>query len=114
MSSVHKVASISLFTLAWPIFLEQFLRLMISYIDVFMLGHYSDDAVAATGVANQILVISIIIYGFISVGVQIIVAQMIGAKKHKEIENVITNGLVVAFLIGIVMSIIFIFMSKNF
>lgn len=59
---------------------------MISYIDVFMLGHYSDDAVAATGVANQILVISIIIYGFISVGVQIIVAQMIGAKNIKKLK----------------------------
>lgn len=39
---------------------------------------------------------------------------MIGVKKYKEIENVIINGLVVVFLIGIVMSIIFIFMLKNF
>ncbi|EUJ33656.1 hypothetical protein MFLO_00350 [Listeria floridensis FSL S10-1187] len=109
-----KTASLSLFALAWPIFLEQFLRIMMSYIDVFMLGHYSDEAVAATGVANQILVISIIMYGFISVGVQILLAQMIGARKHDMIEKIITNGLIVAFLIGLVMSVVFIFASDSF
>lgn len=87
---------------------------MINYVDVFMLGHYSDEAVAATGVASQILVISIIMYGFISVGVQILVAQMIGAERHKMIERVITNGLIVAFIIGIIMSIIFLFASDTF
>ncbi|WP_112153725.1 MATE family efflux transporter [Listeria fleischmannii] len=108
------IAKMSLFTLAWPIFIEQFLRIMINYVDVFMLGHYSDEAVAATGVASQILVISIIMYGFISVGVQILVAQMIGAERHKMIERVITNGLIVAFIIGIIMSIIFLFASDTF
>ncbi|STY45408.1 multidrug efflux protein [Listeria grayi] len=97
MSNLERASKLGLFTLAWPIFLEQFLRIMINYVDVFMLGHYSDDAVAATGVANQVLTISIIMYGFISVGVQILVAQMIGAKKPQMIERIITNGIVVAF-----------------
>lgn len=109
---IHK--HMGLYALAWPIFLEQFLRIMINYVDVFMLGHYSDEAVAATGVANQILVISVIMYGFISVGVQILVAQMIGARKHDMIEKIITNGLIVAFFIGIAMSIVFIFLSDTF
>ncbi|WP_099224687.1 MATE family efflux transporter [Listeria costaricensis] len=105
---------LGLYTLAWPIFVEQLLRLLISYVDVFMLGHYSDEAVAATGVANQILTISIIFYGFLTVGVQIVSAQLIGANKKHMIENVITNGIVVAFLIGIAMSFIFIFFSDQF
>lgn len=114
MSNLEKAAKLGLFSLAWPIFLEQFLRIMINYVDVFMLGHYSDDAVAATGVANQVLTISVIVYGFISVGVQILIAQMIGAKKPEMIERIITSGIVVAFLIGIIMSIIFLFFSSFF
>ncbi|WP_239255648.1 MATE family efflux transporter [Listeria ilorinensis] len=114
MSGADSKIRLGLYTLAWPIFVEQLLRLLISYVDVFMLGHYSDEAVAATGVANQILTISIIVYGFLTVGVQIVVAQLIGAKKKHLVESVITNGIVVAFLIGIVMSFIFIFFSDQF
>ncbi|MFD2021842.1 MATE family efflux transporter [Pseudocitrobacter faecalis] len=72
---------LGLYTLAWPIFVEQLLRLLMNYVSVFMLGHYSDEAVAATGVASQILAISVIFYGFLTVGVQIVVAQLIGAKS---------------------------------
>lgn len=114
MSNLERASKLGLFTLAWPIFLEQFLRIMINYVDVFMLGHYSDDAVAATGVANQVLTISIIMFGFISVGVQILVAQMIGAKKPQMIERIITNGIVVAFLIGVIMSVVFLLFSSSF
>ncbi|MBC2373794.1 MATE family efflux transporter [Listeria booriae] len=114
MEESQTTTKLSLFSLAWPIFIEQFLRVMISYVTVFMLGHYSDDAVAATGVANQILVISVIMFAFISVGVQILVAQMIGARKHGLIEQVITNGIVFSVMIGAIVSLIFLFLSTQF
>ena len=96
MSGAEIPVKLGLYTLAWPIFVEQLLRLMLGYVSVFMLGHYSDEAVAATGVANQVLAISVIFYGFLTVGVQIVVAQLLGAKRFKRVERVITNGLVVA------------------
>lgn len=114
MDKSQTASKLSLFSLAWPIFIEQFLRVMISYVTVFMLGHYSDDAVAATGVANQILVISVIMFAFISVGVQILVAQMIGAKKHRLIEQVITNGIVFSVVIGAIVSLVFLLLSSYF
>jgi putative efflux protein, MATE family len=114
MSDVENRFQLGLYTLAWPIFIEQLLRLMMNYVSVFMLGHYSDEAVAATGVASQILAISVIFYGFLTVGVQIVVAQLLGAKRQRRVEHVITNGLVVAFIIGVVMSFIFIFFGEYF
>jgi len=114
MSGAQTQPRLGLFTLAWPIFIEQLLRLMLGYVSVFMLGHYSDEAVAATGVANQILAISVIFYGFLTVGVQIVVAQLIGAKRFKRVERVITNGLVVAFLIGVAMSLVFVLFGDSF
>ena len=48
MSGVETPVKLGLYTLAWPIFVEQLLRLMLGYVSVFMLGHYSDEAVAAT------------------------------------------------------------------
>ena len=44
---------ISLFSLALPILIEQVLRNFLGTVNVLMLGNYSDDAVAAVGVANQ-------------------------------------------------------------
>lgn len=114
MSGVETQGRLGLYTLAWPIFVEQLLRLMLGYVSVFMLGHYSDEAVAATGVANQILAISVIFYGFLTVGVQIVVSQLIGAKRFKRVERVITNGLVVAFLIGVIMSLVFVLFGDSF
>lgn len=114
MSGVETQGRLGLYTLAWPIFVEQLLRLMLGYVSVFMLGHYSDEAVAATGVANQILAISVIFYGFLTVGVQIVVSQLIGAKRFRRVERVITNGLVVAFLIGVIMSLIFVVFGDSF
>ncbi len=49
MTGMESQVRLGLFTLAWPIFVEQLLRLMLGYVSVFMLGHYSDEAVAATG-----------------------------------------------------------------
>lgn len=114
ISGAENQVRLGLYTLAWPIFVEQLLRLMMSYVSVFMLGHYSDEAVAATGVANQILAITVIFYGFLTVGVQIVVAQLIGAQRFKRVERVITNGLVVSFLIGIGMSLVFVLFGDTF
>ena len=88
MSGAEIPVKLGLYNLAWPIFVEQLLRLMLGYVSVFMLGHYSDEAVAATGVANQVLAISVIFYGFLTVGVQIVVAQLLGAKRFKRVERV--------------------------
>lgn len=114
MTDRESPVRLGLFTLAWPIFVEQLLRLMLGYVSVFMLGHYSDEAVAATGVANQILAISVIFYGFLTVGVQIVVAQLLGAGRFRRVERVITNGLVVAFLIGVAMSLVFVIFGDAF
>ena len=58
MSSDAPVKKMTLFSLAIPILIEQVLRNLMGTVNVFMLSHYSDDAVAAVGVANQIIKIA--------------------------------------------------------
>lgn len=67
--------------LSWPIFIEFFLRVVIGNINVWMISHYSEPAVASIGAANQLLNLSIFVYGFVTVGTQILIAQYLGAKK---------------------------------
>jgi putative MATE family efflux protein len=73
---------LSLIGLTWPIFIEQVLMTLITSIDTFMLSSYSDNAVAAVGVAAQIIVLCQFVFGIISMGLGIVLAQLIGAKRQ--------------------------------
>lgn len=94
-----------LFYLSWPIFVEIFLRVVITNINVFMISSHSEPAVAAIGAANQLLNLSVYVYGFITVGTQIIIAQLIGAKRQDEIPKVVTTALFGSVMIGLLISL---------
>lgn len=102
-----------LFFLSWPIFVELFLRVIIGNINVWMISHYSEPAVASVGAANQLLNLSVFVYGFITVGAQIIIAQLIGAKKRNEIKKVINTALFGSLAIGLLVSLVFILFSPQ-
>ncbi|MGO2100697.1 MATE family efflux transporter [Vagococcus salmoninarum] len=108
LSSRLSISDQELFFLSWPIFVELFLRVVIGNINVFMISNYSEPAVAAIGAANQLLNLSVFVYGFITVGTQIIIAQLIGAQKKHKIPKIITSALVGAILIGLLISLTFI------
>ena len=100
-----------LFFLSWPIFIELFLRVVIGNVNVWMISHYSEPAVASIGAANQLLMLSVFVYGFITVGTQIIIAQLIGARKRKEIPKVINTALFGSLVLGLLVSFAFIFFA---
>ena len=99
--------------LSWPIFVELFLRVIIGNVNVWMISHYSEPAVAAVSAANQLLNLTVFIYGFITVGTQIIIAQPIGAKQRDKIPTVINTALFGSLFLGILISLMFIFGSDQ-
>ena len=97
----------SLFKITWPIFVELVLFMLLGSIDIFMLGKYSDNAVAAVGIVNQLISMFNLIFGIITTGTMIICAQYIGAKKREEDIIKLTGvSLLVNLLLGIIVSII--------
>ncbi|WP_416825319.1 MATE family efflux transporter [Ectobacillus polymachus] len=101
-----------LLMLAWPIFLDQFLKVVLVNVDTLMLSGYSDQAVAAVGVSSQIILVTTFIYGCIGIGSQIMIAQLVGAKNMKRIQDVISAALCLATWFGLVLSLVFLFASK--
>ena len=49
-----------------PILIEQLFSMLLGNVDVLMLSQYSDDAVAAVGLSNQIISVGIMILGIVS------------------------------------------------
>ncbi|MTH53300.1 MATE family efflux transporter [Bacillus mangrovi] len=103
---------ITLFALTWPIFIEIFLHMLMGNADTFMLSQYSDESVAAAGVANQILNLVIVMFGFIATGSVILITQNLGAGKEKTAKEVAVMSLITNFIIGSFISAILFFFSK--
>lgn len=95
-----------LFRLAWPIFLEVVLFSVIGSVDVMMLSGYSDNAVGAVGVANQIVSLFQVLCSIVTTGTGILCAQYIGAGRSiKEKQPLILAALLVNGALGVLFSV---------
>lgn len=61
----------SLKQLAWPIFIELTLFMLMGMVDTFMLSAYSDSAVAAVGMSNQVINLIAVMFNFVAAGTEI-------------------------------------------
>lgn len=104
---------LTLFALTWPIFIEILLHMLMGNADILMLSQYSDDSVAAVGVANQILFMLIVMFGFIATGTSILVAQYLGAKNRALAAEVTVVSIGANLLFSVAISVVvFLFSSK--
>jgi putative MATE family efflux protein len=99
-----------LLRITWPIFIESLLLSTLGTVDTFMVSRYSDSAVAAVGVSNQIINMINLFFVVITSGTSILVAQYIGANKEGKRNNEIIQlcGVSLGFnaLIGLLLSLI--------
>ncbi|WP_425277012.1 MATE family efflux transporter [Anoxybacillus flavithermus] len=97
---------LSLFALTWPIFIELTLHMLTGNADTFMLSQYADEAVAAVGVANQLLFMVVVMFGFIATGTSILIAQYAGANDEKAASYIGAASIWANLLFGIVLSVV--------
>lgn len=90
--------------LTLPIFIDIALVMLLGVVDTIMLSRYSDNAVAAVGLDNQLMSLVFLVYQFISMGAAILCAQYIGAGVRKRLVQVVGIALVLNLIIGLVVS----------
>jgi putative MATE family efflux protein len=100
-----------LVALAWPIFIEQTLRLLIGTVDTFMVSHVSDGAVAALGVANQIIVFFLIAFNFIGIGTSVVITHHLGAKDRAGADRIASSAIAVNTWLGAIFSAVVYFFA---
>jgi MATE family, multidrug efflux pump len=93
-------AKMGLIGIAWPIFVEQTLRMLIGTVDTFMVSHVSDGAVAALGVANQVIVLFLIAFNFIGIGTSVVITHHLGAGDRAGADRIATNAIAVNTWLG--------------
>jgi putative MATE family efflux protein len=94
----------TLLSIAWPIFVEQSLRILIGTVDTFMVAHVSDGAVAALGVSHRLIVVAIICFNFIGIGTSVVITHHLGAGDHKGAERIASTALGVNLWLGLIAS----------
>ncbi|MFZ5496595.1 MAG: MATE family efflux transporter [Verrucomicrobiota bacterium] len=94
----------TLLSIAWPIFVEQSLRILIGTVDTFMVAHVSDGAVAALGVSHRLIMLAIICFNFIGIGTSVVITHHLGADDRKGAENIASTALGVNLWMGLLAS----------
>ncbi|GFH43384.1 MATE family efflux transporter [Lactococcus hodotermopsidis] len=114
LKNIIGVSNAELLFLSWPIFVELFLRVIAGNINVYMISDYSEAAVASISSANQLIALSVFVYGFITVGAQILISHLIGARKNERIEQVMQTGIMGVFMLGLLISGAFLLLPHVF
>ncbi len=101
----------TLLAIAWPIFVEQSLRILIGVVDTFMVSHVADGAVAALGVSNRLIMLALICFNFIGIGTSVVITHHLGAGDKKGAEGIATTALGVNLWMGLVTSALIYFFN---
>ncbi|WP_347905895.1 MATE family efflux transporter [Pseudomonas purpurea] len=104
MSAPSSVMSRGALHLAWPILIEQLLRLSVGLIDTFMISHISDQAVAAVGSTNQINVLAILLFGPLAIGSSILTTHHLGANDPAGANRIARNAMTACTWLGLIIS----------
>ncbi len=108
------VKKLSIISLAIPILIELVLRNLMGTVNVFLLSEYSDSAVAAVGVANQVMNVVVIAFNVVCAGTAVVVNQALGGKRYQEASHVAMNALCVALGLGLLVSTVMITCGGTF
>ena len=100
---------IGLRKLVAPIFIETLLIMMLGAVDTVMLSQYSDEAVAAVGVVNQLVMFAFLIFEIINMGTSVLCSQYLGAKLPQKMVQVVGVSLLLNILIGLAVSAVLYF-----
>lgn len=99
--------------LAWPISLQSTLVTFLGMIDILMVSHLGDDAVAAVGVSNRLFFVVLIIITGIATGVGVLSAQYFGASQLNKIKSFVVMAITLAWLFLLPILILNVFFVSN-
>jgi len=85
---MRETQKLTLASLAGPIFVEQGLRILLGTVDMLMVSHLGDGAVAALGVAFQVVIVAVIIFNFIGVGASVVITHHLGAHDEPGADQI--------------------------
>lgn len=91
--------------LALPSAGEQTLSMMVGIVDTFLVGHLGAASLTAVGLANQWIMLCMILFSAVGTGATALVARMVGGGDIKNANRVVQQALLVAVLVGVLLTV---------
>lgn len=104
---------LKLFSLAWPIFIETALFMLLGLVDVLVLSRFDDLAAASVNTANQAVSIITIVFTVISGASAVLISQNLGAKKRENASRIAALSISFNLALGLAVGIIILLFSRN-
>jgi putative MATE family efflux protein len=104
---------LTLWSLSWPLFVEQGLRISIGTVDTLMVSHVSDNAVAALGVAWQVVILTLVLFNFIGIGSSVVITHHLGAGDRAGADRISRAAVGVNTWLGLGMSLLIATQSRQ-
>ncbi len=104
---------LKLFNLAWPIFIETALFMLLGFIDVFVLSKYDDLAASSVNTANQAVSIVTIVFTVISGASAVLISQYLGAENKKGASRIAALSITFNLIFGIIISAVLLLFNKQ-
>jgi putative MATE family efflux protein len=95
---------LSLTAVAWPLFVESGSRVLIQTVDTFMVSRVSDGAVAALGVAGQVVNLGLMLFTFIGAGSTVVMTHHLGAGDTRGADRIAVLAMAINGWLGLVVS----------
>lgn len=111
---VGKMKKLKLFNLAWPIFIETALFMLLGFVDVFVLSKYDDLASSAVNVANQCVSIVTVVFTVISGASAVLISQNLGAGDKTSSSRIGALSITFNLLFGIIISVALLLFNREF
>jgi hypothetical protein len=89
---------------AWPLFVESAFRVLIQTVDTLMVSHVSDGAVAAVGMASQVVNTALMVFTFIGAGSLVVMTHHLGAGDERGADRIAVLATSINGWLGLVVS----------
>ncbi len=103
----------TIFHLAWPVILANFLQTFTTTVDVLMVGRLGPIAVAALALGSQLLFLAFSTMLALSAGTVAVVARHIGAEEPQEASQALKASLVLGVVLSIPVTLVGIGLSEE-
>ena len=97
----------------WPLMLANILQITFHFADVMVIGNYvSEHGLAAVGFTSPITIFFMWGLNGLSMGANVLISRMIGARDHRRIGKAVYTSVVIGFLFGLMISIIGVILAE--
>lgn len=99
--------------LIFPLFVEQFLLMLVGIADTFVVSFSSEADVSGVSLVNSFNTVLIFLFTALSSGGAVIISQYIGSRNYKKADEAASQLLMISTVISVFLSAVILFFDNQ-